>query len=258
MTGICSDAGRAEASREIVYGSVVDYYAAALVAAGVASALFERERSGQGQLRRGVAAAQCAGHAVGASGLGRGRVPRGVPRHALRRHHRHPPHAPRATCTCRPTRRISGGAVRADGPARSGRRPALRLGAQARRARRGRSVPLAARGAGCGPQRPASGRRVFGEAVPLRRGAQRGRHVRPPQVLAQEMVSEFEHPQVGRYRGLASAFSFGEPDEQGVAAEPLAPARSAPVFGQHTDAWLTRAGYSEAEIGALRAQGAVA
>src|SRR4029453_9159575 len=28
---------------------MVDYYAAALVAAGVASALFERERSGQGQ-----------------------------------------------------------------------------------------------------------------------------------------------------------------------------------------------------------------
>jgi len=31
---------------EILYGSVVDYYAAALVAAGVSSALFERLRSG--------------------------------------------------------------------------------------------------------------------------------------------------------------------------------------------------------------------
>jgi crotonobetainyl-CoA:carnitine CoA-transferase CaiB-like acyl-CoA transferase len=30
-------------------GSMVDYYAAALVAAGVSSALFERERSGKGQ-----------------------------------------------------------------------------------------------------------------------------------------------------------------------------------------------------------------
>ncbi len=49
MTGMCTLQGRAEGPPELTYGSPVDYYAAALVAAGVASALFERERSGAGQ-----------------------------------------------------------------------------------------------------------------------------------------------------------------------------------------------------------------
>ena len=49
MTGICALQGRNGGPPEIVYGSVVDYYAAALVAAGVSSALFDRERSGAGQ-----------------------------------------------------------------------------------------------------------------------------------------------------------------------------------------------------------------
>jgi CoA-transferase family III. len=39
-------AGQARRAPEIIYGSVVDYYAAALLAAGVSSALYERERSG--------------------------------------------------------------------------------------------------------------------------------------------------------------------------------------------------------------------
>ena len=48
MTGMCVLQGP-PGTPEITYGSPVDYYAAALVAAGVASALFERERSGIGQ-----------------------------------------------------------------------------------------------------------------------------------------------------------------------------------------------------------------
>jgi len=49
MTGMASLQGKAGGPPELTYGSPVDYYAAALVAAGVASALFERERSGTGQ-----------------------------------------------------------------------------------------------------------------------------------------------------------------------------------------------------------------
>lgn len=48
MTGMCVLQGP-PGTPEITYGSPVDYYAAALVAAGVASALYERERSGAGQ-----------------------------------------------------------------------------------------------------------------------------------------------------------------------------------------------------------------
>ena len=49
MTGMSVLQGKPGGEPELTYGSPVDYYAAALVAAGVASALFERERSGRGQ-----------------------------------------------------------------------------------------------------------------------------------------------------------------------------------------------------------------
>jgi crotonobetainyl-CoA:carnitine CoA-transferase CaiB-like acyl-CoA transferase len=49
MSGMCVLQGRPDGAPELIYGSLVDYYAAALLAAGVSSALFERERSGQGQ-----------------------------------------------------------------------------------------------------------------------------------------------------------------------------------------------------------------
>ncbi|WP_419807861.1 CaiB/BaiF CoA transferase family protein [Sphingomonas sp.] len=48
FTGMCVLQGKPPLP-ELTYGSPVDYYAAALVAAGVASALFERERSKVGQ-----------------------------------------------------------------------------------------------------------------------------------------------------------------------------------------------------------------
>lgn len=49
MTGMCKLQGKAGGPPELTYGSPVDYYAAALVAGGVASALYERTRSGLGQ-----------------------------------------------------------------------------------------------------------------------------------------------------------------------------------------------------------------
>lgn len=48
FSGMCVLQGKPPVP-ELTYGSPVDYYAAALVAAGVASALYERERSGLGQ-----------------------------------------------------------------------------------------------------------------------------------------------------------------------------------------------------------------
>lgn len=49
MTGMTRLQGRAGGPPELTYGSPVDYYAAALVTSGVASALYERTRSGVGQ-----------------------------------------------------------------------------------------------------------------------------------------------------------------------------------------------------------------
>lgn len=49
MTGMCAQQGATDGTPEILYGSVVDYYAAAMVSSGVSAALFEREKSGIGQ-----------------------------------------------------------------------------------------------------------------------------------------------------------------------------------------------------------------
>jgi crotonobetainyl-CoA:carnitine CoA-transferase CaiB-like acyl-CoA transferase len=49
MTGMCAMQAPAGEAPQILYGSVVDYYAASMVAAGVSSALYEREKSGRGQ-----------------------------------------------------------------------------------------------------------------------------------------------------------------------------------------------------------------
>ncbi|MCZ2495909.1 CoA transferase [Xylophilus sp. Kf1] len=49
MTGMCAMQAPAGQAPQILYGSVVDYYAASMVAAGVSSALYEREKSGRGQ-----------------------------------------------------------------------------------------------------------------------------------------------------------------------------------------------------------------
>jgi crotonobetainyl-CoA:carnitine CoA-transferase CaiB-like acyl-CoA transferase len=49
MSGMCVLQGKPDGAPELIYGSLVDYYAAALLAAGVSSALYERERSGLGQ-----------------------------------------------------------------------------------------------------------------------------------------------------------------------------------------------------------------
>lgn len=49
MTGMCAQQGAAGGPPEILYGSVVDYYAAAMVSSGVSAALFERTKSGVGQ-----------------------------------------------------------------------------------------------------------------------------------------------------------------------------------------------------------------
>jgi formyl-CoA transferase len=70
-----------------------------------------------------------------------------------------------------------------------------------------------------------------------------------PQVLAEGLVAQFDHPTVGSYRGLSRAIKFGD----GGGAPPPQPA---PTFGQHTDEVLAALGYPEAEIAALRAAGA--
>lgn len=66
-----------------------------------------------------------------------------------------------------------------------------------------------------------------------------------PQVLHRQMVNDVEHPVAGQMRQIGQPFKFSE--TPGRIEQP------APYIGQHTDAILMEIGYSESEIGDLRA-----
>jgi len=70
-----------------------------------------------------------------------------------------------------------------------------------------------------------------------------------PQVAAEGILAEFEHPTVGRYRGMAHPVRFGD----GPPPAPL----PAPTLGQHAREILASLGYTDAEIERLGREGAV-
>jgi formyl-CoA transferase len=70
-----------------------------------------------------------------------------------------------------------------------------------------------------------------------------------PQVIAEGILAEFEHPTVGRYRGMAHPVRFGDgPPPASIAA---------PTLGQHSREILTGLGYTDEEIERLGREGAV-
>ncbi|WP_375574844.1 CaiB/BaiF CoA transferase family protein [Paracidovorax oryzae] len=225
MTGMCAMQGKAGGPPEILYGSVVDYYASALVAGGVASALYERERSGLGQhvgvsLLRAALTMQSA-RLVWADGEPRevGRDMRSGGITGL-----HPTkdgylylsantqHFWAALC-----RKTGLDALAADA-----RYDTVRKRAQ----HRDELVPLlrqalARRGA-------TEWEELFGEEVPCAAARAVEDMFAHPQVEAEGMITRFDHPVLGGYRGFAGALEFGR------TAGPQAFA--APTLGQHTDA----------------------
>ncbi len=70
-----------------------------------------------------------------------------------------------------------------------------------------------------------------------------------PQVAAEGILASFEHPGVGRYRGMAHPVRFGD----GPPPAPFA----APQLGQHSREILAGLGYSDEEIERLCGAGAV-
>jgi len=63
-------------------------------------------------------------------------------------------------------------------------------------------------------------------------------------VIAEGLVESFEHPTVGRYRGVARPLKFS--------ASPGPNPFAAPSLGQHTAEVLTRFGFSDVEVQELR------
>lgn len=225
MTGICTLQGKRGGAPEIVYGSVVDYYAAALLAAGVASALYERERSGQGQfvgvsLLRAALTMQSA-RMVWAEGealdIGRDMRSGGVTgihptRDGWLYVSANTPRFWQALCE-----RTGLDALAADPRYDTVRKRA----AHADEILPQLHAALARRGA-------LEWEAAFGDAVPCAAARSVEDMFEHPQVLAEDMVATIAHPGLGSYRGVARPIRFGR--------TPGPAPFGAPLLGQHTAA----------------------
>jgi formyl-CoA transferase len=78
---------------------------------------------------------------------------------------------------------------------------------------------------------------LFGDEVPCAAARQIEDIFKNEQVIAEDMVTTFEHPLVGKYRGMTRAIKFSR--------TPGPAPFAAPVFGQHSDAVLQQLGFSE-------------
>jgi crotonobetainyl-CoA:carnitine CoA-transferase CaiB-like acyl-CoA transferase len=245
LTGICTLQGPPGQPR-IVYGSVVDYYAASLIAYGVTAALYHRERTGEGQCvgvsLLGSALTMQSGRFVWADGEGR-EVGRDMRSGGITGIHptkegdiyisANTPHFWKSLCE------LVGLPELAHNPDYDTVRKRAERAAQI--------VPKIRAALFC--RTALEWEEVFGERVPC--GA-----VRPiedmfdhPQVLSEGLVTTLEHPTVGSYRGMAKPINFSTT----TCAGPYA----APTLGQHTAEVLLRYGYSEGDLQRLRELGAI-
>lgn len=224
MTGMCTLQGTAGGPPEIIYGSVVDYYAAAMVSSGVASALYEREKSGLGQyvgvsLMRSALAMQSA-RMVWANSepreVGRDMRSGGITGiHPTREGYiyisANTPHFWQALCE------------------KTGLQELLceRYESVRKRAQHHQEIvpklhaALASRSA-------LEWETLFGEEVPCAAARAVEDMFDFPQVQAEDMVQVFDHPVVGTYRGFTRAITFSR--TQGATAF------AAPTLDQHGEA----------------------
>lgn len=231
MTGMCAMQGKAGGPPEILYGSVVDYYASALVAAGVASALYERAQSGVGQhvgvsLLRAALTMQSA-RLIWADGEPRemGRDMRSGGITGI-----HPTKSGYLYLSANTQRFWAALCDKVGLPALATdeRYDSVRK----RAAQQVELVPLL--------QQALSARtsleweEVFGEEVPCAAARAVEDMFEHPQVEAEEMITTFAHPTLGSYRGFTRAIEFGR--------TPGPAAFAAPTLGQHTEALRTAVG----------------
>ena len=241
LTGVCALQGHA--SPEIVYGSFVDYFAGAMVANGVLAALFERERSGYGQyvgvsLLRSALAMQSA-RFIWADGESRdiGRDMRSGGVTGI-----HPAREGFIYLSANTERFWAALCDKTGLTALAGdpRYDTLR-----KRAQHAKDI-LPQLHAALLTHTALEWESIFGEEVPSAAVRSIGDMFDHPQVLAEQLVADFEHPVAGRYRGFTRAIVFG--NTPGPA--PFA----APTLGQHTSQVLGEQGFSEDEIDRSRGQ----
>ncbi len=228
MTGMCTLQGKRGGAPEIIYGSVVDYYAAALLAAGVSSALFERERSGRGQfvgvsLLRSALTMQSA-RMIWAEGesldIGRDMRSGGVTGiHPAKDGYiyisANTPRFWQALCDRTGLHALADDA----------RYDTVRKRAE----HAGEIIPLLHQALSA--RSAMEWETVFGDEVPCAAARRIEDMFNHPQVVAEDIVANIDHPVVGRYRGVTRPIAFGR--------TPGPAPFAAPVFDQHTDAVLS-------------------
>jgi crotonobetainyl-CoA:carnitine CoA-transferase CaiB-like acyl-CoA transferase len=246
LSGMAVFQGGGADKPQLVLGSVLDYFTSALLAYGVAAALYHREKSGNGQylslsLLRSALTIQ-AGRFVWAESEGRD-VARDSGTGGLTGIHPtkqgglyisvHSNHFWAALCE------LIGRPELAQDPRcasmRSRAEHAAELVPEVRAA-------LAAKSA-------LEWEQIFGERVPCAAVRTIEDMFEHPQVRAEELVTTLEHPVVGRYRTMTKPIKLS--DTPGP--EPTA----APAFGQHSDEILAGYGFTAADIAALRERGVV-
>ncbi|HEY1131245.1 MAG TPA: CoA transferase [Roseateles sp.] len=246
MTGMCALQGKPGGPPEILYGSVVDYYAAALLASGVASALYEREKSGLGQqvsisLLRSALAMQSA-RLIWAEGepadVGRDMRSGGVTGiHPTREGHLY---------ISANTARFWSALCEKTGLADLATHP--RYDTVKKRATHATELIPRLHEA-LSHKTALEWEALFGDEVPCAAARRVEEMFEHPQVTAEDMIARMPHPVVGHYRGLSRSILFDR--------TPGPPPFGAPTLGQHTDDLLHELGVDNAAIAHLRQEGAV-
>ncbi|MDQ8031418.1 CoA transferase [Bordetella genomosp. 1] len=252
MTGMCASQAKTDGPPEILYGSVVDYYGAALISNSVAAALYQREKTGRGQAIEvsllGSALAMQSARLVWAEG-----EPRAIERdmrsggitgiHPTRAGHLYisanTPHFWRSLCG------HLGLAELAEHPDYDTvKKRAAQADVLIPRVREALAQRSATEWA-----------ELFGQSVPcavVNRVEDMFDH---PQVQAMGFMQPLTNPAAGNYLGLAQWAHFA-PD--GTVHDTAAPARiGAPSLGEHSREILAGLGYGEQDIDALMGSEAV-
>ncbi len=246
MTGICDSQGMGKPEPEIVYGSVVDFYASAMIANSVNAALFKRERTGKGSYVEvsllASALTMQSTRLVWAEGEPKD-ISRDMRSGGITGIHptkdgfiylsANTPHFWEALCDLTGLQALASDE---------------RYNTVRKRAENADVIVPIIREA-LSRRSAAEWESIFGAQVPCARVRPVDDMFEHPQVQAEGMIREFKHSKIGKYKSITGLLKLDQ--------TPCATDLAAPDFGEHTAELLAEHGYSERDIQEFREKGVV-